>query len=111
MGRVNGIFQYQPIQGAQRDDETGYIVGSGVPEAAWIDGMECQIDKGFPAIIRRGEDGQDHSYNYDVFISKYCKVEFTVGMRIKVIDENAQEDTFSIQGVDSLNRRYIEIWG
>lgn len=111
MGRTNGTFQYQLLQGAQRDSQTGYIVSSGVPAEAWLDGMECQIDKGFPAVIRRGTDGQDHGYNYDVFVSKYCKVEFVVGMKVKVTDENGQEDVFTVQGVDSLNRRYTEIWG
>ena len=45
MGRTNGTFQYQLLQGAQRDSQTGYIVSSGVPAEAWLDGMECQIEE------------------------------------------------------------------
>ena len=111
MGRVNGKFQYQLLQGAQRDTATGYIVSSGVPTEAWTDGIECQIDKGFPAVVKRGSDGQEIGYNFDIFISKYCKVDFAVGMKVKVIAENGEEDVFTIQGVDSLNRKYTEIWG
>lgn len=109
MGRTNGKFQYQSLQGIQRDPVTGYPVAGS--EAAWEDGMECQIDKGFPAVVKRGTDGQEYSYTFDVFISKYCKVALTVGMKIKLTYEDGTEDVFSIQGVDSLNRRYVEIWG
>lgn len=83
---------------------------SGASEG-WTDGIECQIDKGFPAIVKRGSDGQEIGYNFDVFVSKYCKVEFAVGMKIRVTDENGGTDEFAIKGVDSLNRRYTEIWG
>lgn len=109
MGRTNGKFQYQPIQAIQRDTETGYPVS--LSEVPWEDGMECQVDKGFPAVVKTGTDGQNYGYTYDVFISKFCKVEFAVGMKVKVILENGEENIFTIQGVDSLNRRYTEIWG
>lgn len=94
---------------AERDPETGFPVQTA--ESDWRKGDICQIDNGFPAIVRRGEDGQEHGYNYDVFIPKTAKVPFVVGMSVRLIAENGDIEIITVQGVDSLNRRYTEIWG
>ena len=52
-----------------------------------------------------------HAYTYDVFIPKHFKGELVVGAQIQVISENGVTDEFTIQGVDDLNRKYIEVWG
>ena len=109
MARYNGTFKWKPIGMAQRDGSTGFPVA--VAETEWQTGCECQIDKGFPAIVKRGTDGQEHGYTFDVFIPKIAKVPFVVGMSVQLTNENGETDTITVQGVDSLNRRYTEIWG
>lgn len=109
MARYNGTFEWKPMQVAQQDSGTGFPVRAG--DADWQTGCECQIDKGFPAIVKRGTDGQEHGYNFDVFIPKIAKVPFVVGMSVRLTNENGEIDVITVQGVDSLNRRYTEIWG
>lgn len=109
MARYNGTFEWKQLGPAQRDAETGFVTSSGSSD--WQAGCECQIDKGFPAIVKRGNDGQEHGYNFDVFIPKIAEVPFVVGMAVRLTNENGEVDEITIQGVDSLNRRYTEIWG
>lgn len=111
MARYNGRFDWKPVGAAQRDGATGFPVAA--VNADWQTGCECQIDKGFPAIVKRGADGQEHGYTFDVFIPKFAidKVPFVVGMSVRLTNENGETDTITVQGVDSLNRRYTEIWG
>lgn len=109
MARYNGTFEWKPMGAAQRDGNTGFPV---VPaDSEWQTGTVCQIDKGFPAIVKRGTDGQEHGYTFDVFIPKIAKVPFVVGMSVRLTNENGETDEITVQGVDSLNRRYTEIWG
>lgn len=109
MGRNNGTFNYTTIQESQRDPDTGFISASGTSD--WIPGCECQIEKSIPARQILGEDGQMHAYTYDVFIPKHFKGELAVGAQMQVVSENSVTDEFTIQGVDDLNRKYIEVWG
>lgn len=106
MARYNGSFKYKALGTASRDSSTGYLTGS---SQSFVDGCECQIDKS--SVWKRGEDGQMHTYDFDVFISKYFKVELKVGMTIQLTDENEHQEEFIIRGLDNSNRRYIEIWG
>lgn len=109
MARYNGTFKWKPLPSVQRDSETGFVSSAGSSD--WQDGCECQIDKGFPAVVKRGNDGQEHAYNFDVFIPKIADVPFVVGMAVQLTDENGDTNEITVQGVDSLNRRYTEIWG
>lgn len=110
MARYNGTFKWKPVAAAQKDSETGFPVADS-SSVDWQDGCECQIDKGFPAIVKRGVDGQEHAYNYDVFIPKIAGVAFVVGMSVQLTDELGEVAVITVQGVDVLNRRYTEIWG
>lgn len=109
MGRNNGTFKYTVIQEAQRDPATGFFTEAGASD--FLPGCECQIEKSIPAKQIIGEDGQMHAYTYDVFIPKYFKGELAIGAEIEVISEDGVTDKFTIQGIDDLNRKYIEIWG
>jgi hypothetical protein len=109
MARYNGTFKWKPIGTAQKDPVTGFPVADSGSD--WQDGCECQIDKGFPAIVKRGTDGQEYGYNYDVFIPKIADAPFAVGMTVQLTDELGEVSEVTIQGVDVLNRRYTEIWG
>ena len=110
--KTNGTFKYIPIQdSATKDTKTGWTKYSDGDTGGWIDGIECQIDRSIPAKQIIGTDGQMHAYTYDVFIPKYFDVELTIGVKIQVIGEDGNSDEFTIQGVDSFNRKYIEIWG
>lgn len=96
------------MQAPSRDASTGYLSGSGTP-ASFQPGGECQIDKS--SVWKRGEDGQMHTFDFDVFVLKPSTVDFKVGMRIKLTDEQGTVEEFVVKGIDSLNRRYTEIWG
>lgn len=109
MGRNNGTFNYTSIQEPERDPNTGFLTEAGA--AVWNRGCECQIEKSIPAKQMIGEDGQMHAYTYDVFIPKYFKGELAIGALMQVISEDGIVDEFTIQGVDDLNRKYIEVWG
>lgn len=52
-----------------------------------------------------------HTFDFDVFVLKPSTVDFKVGMRIKLTDEQGTVEEFVVKGIDSLNRRYTEIWG
>ena len=110
MGRFNGTFRYQVFQDVQRDPVTGLYTPTGPPNS-WHDGFECQIEKSIPARQMLGSDGQMHTYTYDVFIPKYPSIELALGMSIEVTSEDGVKDVFTIQGIDDLNRKYIELWG
>lgn len=108
MGRNNGTFRYTEIQVEQRDPDTGFITEA---TAEWMDGCECQIDKSIPAKQVVGTDGQTYTYSYDVFIPKYFRGVLAVGARMEITSEEGVTDEFTIQGIDDMNRKYIEVWG
>lgn len=110
MGLINGTFRYRKSNtDVVRDETTGYLSQSGYSE--WKDGCECQIDRAIPARQIISTDGEMHAYNYDVFIPKYFNDDLNVADEIEVVSEEGVSDTFTVQGVDPMNRRYIEIWG
>lgn len=112
MGRNNGTFRYKIVQEAQRDQATGFYSQPDSPGAdEWLPGCECQIEKYIPAKQRIGIDGQIYTYNYSVFISKYFEGELDLTNIMQIIGENGSTDEFTIQGVDNMNRKYIEVWG
>ena len=109
MGMYNGTFNYTTVQDSERDPETGFISASGTSD--WIPGGECQIEKAIPARRMVGADGQTYAYTYDVFIPRHFTGELAIGDKIQLISENGVTDEFTIQGIDDMNRKYIEIWG
>lgn len=108
--RYNGTFKYKEIQEEQIDPNTGFIV-SEPQNGDWIDGCECQIETFVPAKQKIGTDGQMHQYTYDVIIPKCFNGNLDIATPVRVISEDGKVSMFEIQGVDNLNRRYIEIWG
>ncbi len=110
MGRNNGTFKYKLCQDAQQDPDTGfYSQGGGAGD--WLPGCECQIEKQIPAKQKIGADGQMHAYNYDVFIPKHFNGKLELTAQMQILGEDGTSDEFTIQGVDNLNRKYIEVWG
>lgn len=108
--RYNGTFKYKEIQGGQRDPNTGFIVSE--PQTGdWINGCECQIETFVPAKQKIGTDGQVFTYTYDVLIPKCFKGTLDIATPVQITSEDGKVSVFEIQGVDNLNRRYIEIWG
>ena len=111
MGRWNGTFQYRNAQEPEKDPQTGFLVG-GDGESEWVPGCRCQIDKVMPAKQYVGTDGQEHTYNYYLFIPKPYKCDgLDIGTEVEITMEDGTVDCFTIQGVDKQNRRYIELWG
>ena len=108
MGRNNGTFRYTALKEGQRDPKTGFIT-AGASE--WLDGCECQIDKSIPAKKVIGTDGQIYTYTYDVFIHKHFNGVLVVGAQFQITSEEGVTDEFTIQGIDDMNRKYIEVWG
>ncbi|CCY36256.1 putative uncharacterized protein [Alistipes sp. CAG:831] len=76
-----------------------------------MDGCECQIETFVPAKQKIGTDGQMHQYTYDVLIPKCFKGNLDIATPVQITSEDGKVAVFEIQGVDNLNRRYIEIWG
>lgn len=111
MGRYNGTFNYTSIQSTQEDPDTGFYSTSETSASAWAKGCECQIERSIPARQIIGADGQMYAYTYDVFIPRHFRGELAIGARMQVVSEDGVIDEFTIQGVDSLNRKYIEVWG
>lgn len=108
--RYNGTFKYKEIQDGQRDQNTGFIVSE--PQTGdWINGCECQIETFVPAKQKIGTDGQVFTYTYDVLIPKCFKGTLDIATPVQITSEDGKVSVFEIQGVDNLNRRYIEIWG
>lgn len=109
--RINGKFLYQSLSQVARDPETGLY--SSDDGSDWQPGCECQIDNVVPAKHFIGTDGQEYTYNYNVFIPKHFfgVGDLAIGVLIKVIGENGIEDEFEIKSLDLLNRKYIELWG
>ena len=108
--RYNGTFKYKEIQDEQIDPNTGFIVSE--PQTGdWMDGCECQIETFVPAKQKIGTDGQMHQYTYDVLIPKCFKGNLDIATQVQITSEDGKVAVFEIQGVDNLNRRYIEIWG
>ncbi len=110
--RTNGTFKYTVAGELQRDPDTGFCTSGAADE--YLPGCECQIDKSIPAKQIVGTDGQIYTYSYDVFIPKHFKNggDLAVGGKIQITsDETGNVDEFDIQGVDDLNRKYIEVWG
>lgn len=110
MSRNNGTFKYKEIRDAERDKETGFIV-SEPQESDRMPGCECQIETFVPAKQRIGTDGQMHSYTYDVFIPKHFKGALEIATPVQITSEDGHTSVFRVQGVDNLNRKYIEVWG
>ena len=110
MSRNNGTFKYKPIQEAVKDPTTG-LYSAGDP-TAWLPGCECQIDKFVPAKQKIGADGIIYTYSYDVFLPKHfdCS-KFSIGTKVQLYSENGMVGEFTIQGIDDLNRKYVELWG
>lgn len=106
--RCNGTFRYTALAGGEIDEDTGFVTGS---EPIWIDGCECQIDKSIPATNYVSADGQAFSYNYDVFIDKSFESEISIGSEVEVTFEDGSTESFTVQGIDNANRKYLEIWG
>lgn len=108
--RYNGKFQYKLPTEAVRNPETGLYTSDG--ENDWQPGCECQIDNVVPAKHFIGTDGQEYTYNYNVFIPTWFDGrKLAIGTQIKIIGENGFEDEFEIKSIDTLNRKYIEVWG
>lgn len=113
MSRINGKFFYTEPTEDLRDPETGFPLDPQEAEADWKPGIYCQVDQSIPAKQRIGTDGQVYSYSYSVFVDRIFanKGDLAVGALCKVILEDGTEEVFTILGVDTLNRKYIEIWG
>ena len=110
MSRYNGTFRYNALTSErERDPETGFVTSGSVSD--WIEGCECQIDKSIPAKEYRGSDGQVFTYTYDLFIYRQFDHEITIGSEIEITLEDGSTDTFTVQGVDNSNRKYLELWG
>lgn len=109
MGRYNGSFRYSPVAEVRTDSDTGFLERQ--ESGGLIDGGLCQIEKSIPARQLIGEDGQTHAYTYDVFVPRTFGGKIGIGTVIELTDENGGKDTFTVQGVDDQNRRYIELWG
>lgn len=110
MGRNNGTFNYRIAQDAQKDQTTGFYTQSDNSDE-WLSGCECQIEKQIPAKQKIGVDGQMHAYNYDVFIPKHFSGKLELTAQMQIFGEDGTSDEFTIQGVDNLSRKYIEVWG
>lgn len=111
MGRYNGSFRYKAVQDAQLDEATGFYNPQADSSDEWIPGCECQIDKHIPAKQVIGTDGQMFSYTYDVFIPKHFKGDLSITTEMQLIGEDGSVEEFAIQGIDNMNRKYIEVWG
>lgn len=109
MGRWNGTFRYRNQQEPVLDPQTGFYIG-GV-QGEWMDGCQCQIDKYAPARQYVGEDGQSHSYTYNLYVMKPFNSDgLTIGTEVEITLEDGTTDQFTVLGTES-QRRYIEIWG
>lgn len=108
--KFNGSFNYKSAGDAIVDPSTGFLDDS--VNNAFVKGCECQIDVTIPAKQIIGTDGRTYSYTYDVFIPKYFCGELAVGDTIQLVGADGREvTTTTILGVDTLNRKYIEVWG
>ncbi|MCM1220399.1 MAG: hypothetical protein NC548_38535 [Lachnospiraceae bacterium] len=108
--KFNGSFNYKQAGDAQVDPTTGFYDNG--DDTAFVKGCECQIDVSIPAKTMIGTDGQTYAYTYDVFIPKYFRGELAKGDTIQLVGADGREiDTITIMGVDTLNRKYIEVWG
>lgn len=108
--RYNGKFQFKAPSQTTRDPQTGLYTSEGGSD--WLPGCECQIDNVVPAKHFIGTDGQEYTYNYNVFIPKHFDSgKLAIGTLVKVIGFDGFEDEFEIKSIDPLNRKYIELWG
>ncbi len=109
MGRWNGTFRFRNQQDPVKDSQTGFYSGGSFGE--WEDGCQCQVDKYAPANQHVGEDGQTHSYTYNLYVMKpYNCDDLTIGTEVEITMEDGSTDQFTILGIEN-QRRYIEIWG
>lgn len=108
--RFNGTFTCRTNAEPTVDPETGFMVkGSPLPSQR---GCECQIEHSIPARQIIGTDGQKITYTYDVFIPKYYNGDISIGDVVELMDSKGNLlETISVLGVDTLNRKYIEVWG
>ena len=110
MSRLNGTFRYKNAQEPERDPVTGFLVEGEAGD--WADGGRCQIGKSVPAQHVVSADGDEHTYTYDMFVPRpWHGGDLRIGTEVEVTMEDGSTDFFTAQGVDNLNRRYIEIWG
>jgi len=107
--RTNGTFEYKPVGSVQTDPKTGFAIPN--DKAPFLKGWECQIDKSIPASSYRSADGQAFFYTYDVFIDKSFEGNITIGSEVEVTFEDGSTESFTVQGIDNANRKYLEIWG
>lgn len=108
--KFNGSFDYRQAGNATVDPETGFLDNGA--DNAFVKGCECQIDVSIPAKNIIGSDGQTYAYTYDVFIPKYFRGVLNVGDTIRLMGADGSEIAdITILGVDTLNRKYIEVWG
>lgn len=111
--RTNGTFSFKPkTETAVKDPATGWNTYSG-NASGWVEGCECQISRSIPARQITGVDGVIQSYTYDVFIPKYFvdAEKLKTGTEIMLTGEDGNISYFTVSGVDSYNRKYIELWG
>lgn len=108
--KYNGSFDYWHGGEVFTDPTTGFTVQG--ETVAFEEGCECQIDISIPAKHYIGTDGQEYTYQYDIFIPKYFRSEISVGDTVRLYGaDGAVIAEFKAQGIDTLNRKYIEIWG
>lgn len=108
--KFNGSFNYRRAGNATVDPTTGFLDDGA--DSVFVKGCECQIDVTIPAKTIIGSDGQTYAYTYDVFIPKYFRGELAKGDTVQLVGADGREiETITVKGVDTLNRKYIEIWG
>ena len=108
--KFNGSFNYRTAGNATVDPTTGFLDDNA--GNAFVKGCECQIDISIPAKTIIGTDGQTYTYTYDVFIPKYFRGALAVGDTMRLVGADGREIAdFTIRGVDTLNRKLIEVWG
>lgn len=108
--RFNGTFRYSLPQGLEKDPETGFLRNTGNTE--WREGCCCQIERSMPAKQVVGTDGQVYRYTYDLFAyASDFSGELCIGTRIQAALDNGTVVEFTVEGLDNINGKYIELWG
>ena len=108
--RFNASFRYKPVCEETAIDPTTGFPTEEAP-VGLVEGCECQVDISIPARNVIGTDGQRYAYTYDVFIPKYFSGEMSIGDEVQITFFDGTVRTFTIQGIDNANRKYIELWG
>lgn len=110
MSRINATFKHKSIQQIVQDNDGFY---DPVPDTSeWVDGCECYVEKHIPAKQIIGVDGTVYTYNYTVFIPKHYMGNLELTQQLQLTyNDTGKVETLTIQGVDDMNRKHIEIWG